>query len=175
MFLCNNCNSINSLVQTHERQRNGCRAWLGLISHFEGATFMERMAKEAGQTIRTAVYTGPRHNFTSGDYYSRHSKAHIKLLKAGKPMTVEKQIDSFVQGIQCATMQSIVVNLAGDRTVRTSFDQYYNAVASRLELAMTLTGKSNHSVTRNANQVTKTNGSSKRKKSDESNPAKGNK
>ena len=70
-------------------------------------------------------------------------------------MTVEQQIDAFVQGIQCSTTQSIVVNLAGNPAVRTSFDNYYNAVASRLELAMTLTGKGTTSVTRNVNQVSK--------------------
>ena len=32
-------------------------------------------------------------------------------------MTIEKQIDAFVQGIQCAITQSIVVNLAGDQAV----------------------------------------------------------
>ena len=152
-----------SLVQAHERRRNGRQAYLDLVSHFEGATFRERVAQEAGQAIRSAVYTGPKRNFTFGDYYNRHSRAHIKLLKAGKPMTIEQQIDAFVQGIQCATTQSIVVNLAGDQAVRASFDDYYNAVASRLELAMTLTGKSTHTVTRNVNQVTKKVDPSKRK------------
>lgn len=152
-----------SLVQAHERRRNGRQAYLDLTSHFEGATFRERVAQEAGQAIRTAVYTGPKRNFTFGDYYNRHSRAHIKLLKAGKPMTVEQQIDAFVQGIQCATTQSIVVNLAGNQTVRASFDEYYNAVASRLELAMTLTGKSASTVTRNVNQVSKTSDPSKRR------------
>ena len=66
-------------------------------------------------------------------------------------MTVEQQINAFVQGIQCATTQSIVVNLAGDQTVRTSFDEYYNVVASKLELAMTFTGKSNSTITWNVN------------------------
>lgn len=47
--------------------------------------------------------------------------------------------------------------------MRTSFDTYYNAVASRLELALTLTGKSNTSVTRQVNQVTKVANPSKRK------------
>ena len=37
-----------SLVQTHERRRNGRQAWLDLIAHFEGATFRERIAQEAG-------------------------------------------------------------------------------------------------------------------------------
>lgn len=152
-----------SLVQSHERRRNGRQAWIALTSHFEGATYRERIAQEAGQAIRSALYTGPKRNFSFGDYYSRHSKAHIKLLRAGKPMSIEQQIDAFVQGIQCSVTQSIVVNLAGDQTVRTSFDTYYNAVASRLELALTLTGKSNTSVTRQVNQVTKVANPSKRK------------
>ena len=70
-------------------------------------------------------------------------------------MTVEQQIDAFVQGIQCSTTQSIVVNLAGNAAVRTTFDDYYNAVVSRLELAMTLTGKGTNSVTCDNSQVLK--------------------
>lgn len=66
---------------------------------------------------------------------------------AGKPMMVEQQIEVFVQGIQCATTQSIVVNLAGNQGVHATFDDYYNDVALRLELAMTLTGKASNLVT----------------------------
>ena len=55
--------------------------------------------------------------------------------------------------MQCATVQSIVVNLAGDPTVRTSFDAYYNAVASRLELSMSLTHKGISSENRNMNKL----------------------
>ena len=51
-------------------------------------------------------------------------------------MTVEQQIDGFIQDIQCATAQSIIINLAGDQATRISFDSYYNAVASRLELSL---------------------------------------
>ena len=155
-----------ALVQVHERRRNGRQAWLDLMSHFEGATYIERTAQEAGQAIRSATYNGPKRNFTFGDYYNRHSRAHIKLLKAGKPMTVEQQIDAFVQGIHCPTTQAIVVNLAGNQAVRTTFDNYYNAVASKLELAMTLTGRSSNSVTRNVNQVSKTTNVQKRKSGD---------
>lgn len=72
-------------------------------------------------------------------------------------MTVEQQIDAFVQGIHCATTQAIAVNLAGDQAVCTMFDNYYNAVASKLELAMALTGWSSNSVIRNVNQLSKNN------------------
>ena len=64
---------------------------------------------------------------------------YIKPLQAKKPMTIEQQIVTFVQGIQCATAQSIVVNLAGDATACTSFETYYNSVASKLELSLSLT------------------------------------
>ena len=54
-------------------------------------------------------------------------------------MTVEQQIDTFVQVIQCATTQKNVINLSGRPIVRTSFEAYYNAIASRLELSLSLT------------------------------------
>ena len=68
-------------------------------------------------------------------------------------MTVEQQIDGFVQGIQRATAQSIVINLAGDQAARISFDSYYNIVASRLELSLSLTHKITSTENRNFNEV----------------------
>ena len=58
---------------------------------------------------------------------------YAKLLRVDKHMTVKQQIDGFIQGIQCATAQSIVINLAGDQAARLSFDSYYNDIVSRLE------------------------------------------
>ena len=142
-----------AIVEANEKRRNGRKAWKDLLNHFEGSTFRERMAQEAANMLRSATYNGPKRHFTLGDYYARHSKAHVKLQKVGKPMTVEQQIDTFIQGIQCATAQSIIVNVAGDPTVRTSFDTYYNVVASRLELALSLSGKQPNSVSRNVNQT----------------------
>ena len=74
-------------------------------------------------------------------------------------MPVEQQIDNFVQGIQCATAQSIVVNLAGNPAVRTSFEVYYNEVASRLELSLSLT----HTPTNHESKTVNEFGSGKRK------------
>ena len=71
-------------------------------------------------------------------------------------MTIEQKIDTSIQGIQSATTQSIIVNVAGDPTVRTSFDTYYNMVASRLELELSLSGKQFDSVQRNVNQTSTT-------------------
>ena len=144
-----------SLVQQYESSRNGRAAWTSLLNHYEGSTFRERVAQEAMTALRTASYSGPRRNFSFSSYYDRHSTAHIKLLNAKKPMTVEQQIDTFVQGIQCATAQSIVVNLAGDRTVRTTFETYYNAVASRLELSLSLTNPPTSRETRNVNSLSR--------------------
>ena len=142
-----------AIVETNEKKRNGRKAWTDLLNHFEGSTFKERMAQDAANMLRHATYSGPRKNFTFGDYYSRHSKAHIKLQKAGKPMSTEQQVDSFIQGIQCAVAQNIIVNLAGDPTIRKTFDTYYNAVASKLELSISLSNKPTNSVQRNVNQT----------------------
>ena len=141
-----------SLIEAQEKRRNGRAAWLSLLSHFEGDTFKERVAQEAGAILRAVIYHGPRKNFNFGDYYSRHTKAHIKLLKADKPMTVQQQIDTFIAGIKCATAQSIVVQISGDPAIRTSFDTYYNAIASRLELALVLSNSVSQSENRNVNK-----------------------
>ena len=147
-----NNTEVYNLVIQYERTRNGRSAWTSLLSHFEGSTFRERVAQESGTILRTASYSGPRRNFSFSSYYDRHSQAHIKLLQAQKHMTIEQQIDKFVQGIKCATAQSIVVNLAGDLTARASFESYYNAVASRLELSLSLTNTPSNRENRNVNE-----------------------
>ena len=83
----------------------------------------------------------------------------MKLLQVRKHMTVEQQIDTFVQGIQCVTAQSIVVNLAGDPAIWTSFEVYYNAVASTLELLLPL----RHTPTNRESRTISEFGSGKRK------------
>ena len=144
-----------NIISNNEKKRNGRKAWNELCLHFEGSTYKERVAQEAGTTLKNSCYSGPRRNFTFGDYYTLHSTAQTKLLRAGKPMSVEQQIDSFIQGMQCATAQSIVVQLSGDASVRTSFDSYYNAIASKLELSMSLTHKSTQGEHRNVNEFKK--------------------
>ena len=108
------------------------------MGHFEGDTFKESMAQEAGAILRAVIYHWTQKNFGFGDYYARHTKAHIKLLKVEIPMSAQQQIYTLIAGIKRATAQSIVVSVSGDPTIRTSFDTCYNAVASRLELALIL-------------------------------------
>ena len=139
-----------SLIEAQEKRRNRRQTWLSILSHFEGDTFKQRIAQEVNTILRTVIYHGPRKNFSFGDYYSCHSKAHIKLLKVDKPMTVQQQIDSFIAGVKCAIAQTIIVNVSDDRTIRTSFEIYYNATASKLELALQLTNHNNEN--RNVNQ-----------------------
>ena len=142
-----------NIISNKKKKRDGGKAWNELCLHFEGSTYKERVAQEAGTTLNNACYTGPKRNFTFGNYYTLHAGAQVKLLRAGKPMSVEQQIDAFIQGMQCTTTQIIVVSLAGNQTIRTSFDSYYNAVASKLELLMSLTHKSTQGDHRNVNKV----------------------
>ena len=111
---------------------------LSLLSHFEGAAFKERVAQEANAILRTVIYHGPCKNFSFGDYYSRQSKAHIKVLKADKPMTVQQQTDAFIAGVKCATAQIIIVTVSGDRTIRANFEIYYNANCIETRVSSTI-------------------------------------
>lgn len=56
-------------------------------------------------------------------------------------MSVEQKIDAFIQGITCSTTQNIIVSLAGDATIRDTFEDYNNAVACHLELALSFANK----------------------------------
>ena len=68
-------------------------------------------------------------------------------------MSTEQKIDPFIQGMQCSTTQNIVVNITGITALCTSFNTYYNAVASKLELAISLTNRSGENETRNVNNI----------------------
>ena len=136
-----------------DKTRNGRRAWKHLLLHFEGSTYKERLAQEAGNILKHTNYNGLKQIISFGDYYKLHALVHTKLDSANKPMSTEQKADSLIQGIQCSTTQNIVVNIAGITALRTSFDMYYNAVASKLELAISLTNKSRENKTRNVNKI----------------------
>ena len=141
-----------TIVSNNEKMRNGRKSCVELSIHFKGSTFKEWVAQEAATTLKHASYSGPKRNFTFGDYYSLHAGAHARLLRVNTPMTVEQQIDGFIQGMQCATAQSIVINLVRDQVARQSFDSYYNAVASRLELSLSLTNRVTSTENKNVNE-----------------------
>ena len=93
----------SSIIQANETRHNGRNAWKQLHHHFEGDRYKQRSSQEAGSILRSATYSGVRKNFMFGDYYKLHSNAHTKLLRAGKPMSIEQKIDSFIQRIECST------------------------------------------------------------------------
>ena len=51
-----------TIVSNNEKKRNGRKAWKELSLHFEGSTFKARVAQEAGTTLKTALYSGPKRN-----------------------------------------------------------------------------------------------------------------
>lgn len=165
----------HSMVENNSRSRDGRRSWLALLAHFEGSTYKERVGQEAASELRSASYVGPKRNFTFGSYYGIHSKAHTKLDRADKPMTVVQKIDTFVQGIKCAVTQTIIVNLSTDPRNRQSFESYYNAIASRLELAISMNDKVSQNETRNVNETKGKKRSTNKKTDNKTNnrPAKG--
>ena len=69
-------------------------------------------------------------------------------------MTVQHQIDTFITGIKCTTAPTIIVNVSGDQTICTSFNTYYNDIASYLELALKLMNKISQTEDRNVKRLT---------------------
>ena len=104
---------------------------------------MKVIPTNSATILKSASYTGPKKNFSFRDYYKLHSSTHAKLLRANKPMTIEQKIDGFVYGMGCSTVQTIVISIAGDPSIRVSFDAYYNAIASQIELANSPTQEPN--------------------------------
>ena len=165
-FLLQNTDNTEgcTLIEDQEARQNGRQAWLSILFHFEGDSFRERVAQEANTSIRTVIYHGPCENFSFGDFYIRHSRAYIKLLKSNKPMPVQQQIDTSIADIECATNQGIIVNVSGDQTIRASFDTYYNAIASKLELTLQLINQISLTENRNINKFESSTYKNKRKK-----------
>ena len=89
----------SSIVQSNERRHNGHKAWQELVKIFEGDTYKQKCAQEAGTILKMVIHTGPKKYFSFGDYYKLHSSAHAKLFCANKSITTDQKIDSIVQGI----------------------------------------------------------------------------
>ena len=157
-----------SIVEEYQMTRDGRSAYKALLGHFEDGTYRDRMSQEGTYTLRNAVYAGVRKNFTFGRYYQMHSEAHVQLSEAGLPMSAEQKINDFITGITCPIAQSIIVSLAGNRMIRTSFESYYNELSSRLSLALRLSkGKNPQMETRNVNSLKGKNTTDNKRKSQE--------
>jgi len=130
-----------SMVKKNSWRRDGRKAWQDLLLHFEGDIYKEYFAQEASAILRNSTYNGSRQKFTFGDYPNRDASAHVKLRNAGKPTTTKQKIGSFIQGCQCATAHSIIVDLVGNHRVHMSYNMYYNTIFSKLELLLSLTNK----------------------------------
>ena len=141
------------MVACVTKSRNGRRAWKNLLLYFEGSTYKEHLAQEAGNILRYTTHNGPKRIFLFGDYYKLHALVHTKLDTANKPISTEQKDDSFIQGIPCSATQNIVVDIVGITALRTSLNTYYNAVASKLELAISLTNKSRENEPINGNNI----------------------
>jgi len=81
-----------AIIQTNEQCRKGQKTRKELLSYFKRATYKQKYAHEASTILKTDSYSGPKKNFSFDDYYKLHSSVHSELLRALKPMSIEKKL-----------------------------------------------------------------------------------
>lgn len=67
------------IVKCHKTSRNGCKAWLDLVKHYQNDTYHQTLADCANVKIKNAHYIRERKNFTMNDYYNLMSKTFNDL------------------------------------------------------------------------------------------------
>lgn len=77
-----------SRISLYTRRRDGRVSWIALLNHFEGVTFRKVLSQEAMKMLKQPTYSGSRRNFYFGDYYNRHTMAHLKSVQANTPLTL---------------------------------------------------------------------------------------
>ena len=94
-----------SIVERHKSTRNGRRAWLDLLGHYQNDTYHQTLADRANAKIKNAHYIGERKNFTMNAYYNLMSNAFNDLALSDPTgtqhtLTEPQKIAKFIDGLK---------------------------------------------------------------------------
>jgi len=78
-------------MRSFNTTRNGRRAWLSLINHFEGDAQRDKVKDQAYAAIAAAKYYGEKKRFTFETYVSIHQDAYADVEQYGEIISEEKR------------------------------------------------------------------------------------
>ena len=138
-----------SIVERYKQSRNGRKAWLDLLKHYQNDTYHQTLADRANAKIKNAHYIGERKNFTMNDYYNLMSKAFNDLALSDPTGTQHalsepQKITKFIDGLK--DIDSIRFAQAARRDLRRlpildqTFETFFNDMSGELTSFQTLAG-----------------------------------
>ena len=138
-----------SIVERHKSSRNGRRAWLDLLKHYQNDTYHQTLADRANAKIKNAHYIGERKNFTMNDYYNLMSKAFNDLALSdptgtqhalSEPQKITKFIDGLKDIDSIRFAQTARRDLRRLPLVDQTFETFFNDMSGELTSFQTLAG-----------------------------------
>jgi hypothetical protein len=121
-------------VSAHQRSRDGRSAWKSLVSYYEGDSMRTRSKQECYDAISKATYRGPCRNYDFNTYVHTHQQAHQELIRLGEPISKNKKVRDFLQGITDPQCTTIKLNVLSNTALLNDFSQAINYIASAIDM-----------------------------------------
>jgi hypothetical protein len=124
-----------SWVSEYTRGKDGRNAFLAIRAHYLGTSHQSRIKTEAERQIETKFYDGQKRGFTFERYCQIHKQAHKDLADYGEPMTEDKKVHKFIQGIRANYLSSAIATVMAMENLCTNFDEAVNFLTRFIEKA----------------------------------------
>jgi hypothetical protein len=125
-------------MRQYNSLRDGRRAWLALVAHFEGDVQRDRVKDHAHSSIAAAKYHGEKKRFSFETYVTIHQEAYEDLEQYGEHVSEEKRVRDLLQGIKDPSINAAKEAILANANLRSNFTSAVTHLATSLQLNLSL-------------------------------------
>jgi len=125
-------------MRQYNSLRDGRRAWLALVAHFEGDAQRDRVKDHAYSSIAAAKYHGEKKRFSFETYVTIHQEAYEDLEQYGEHVSEEKRVRDLLQGIKDPSINAAKEAILANANLRSNFMSAVTHLATSLQLNLSL-------------------------------------
>ena len=119
-----------SWVTAFEATKDGRGAYFALMQHYLGTSHQSLIKTTADANVENTYYDGDKRGFTFEKYCQIHKQAHKDLADFGEPMSEDKKVRKFLQGIRAQHLAQAKLTVLATHEYRSNFDNAVNFIAS---------------------------------------------
>ena len=119
-------------VSSHQRTRDGRAAYLDLVGHYLGASFVNKTISDATADLETIRWTGRSRNFTWDDFSGKLNKAFSDLADNGQVYTDKMKVHQLLKAIEDPVLGIAKLRVLSEE----KFQENYNEAVSFFAMAL---------------------------------------
>jgi len=125
-------------MRQYNSLRDGRRAWLALVAHFEGDAQRDRVKDQAYSSIAATKYHGEKKRFSFETYVTIHQEAYEDLEQYGEHVSEEKRVRDLLQGIKDPSINAAKEAILANANLRSNFTSAVTHLATSLQLNLSI-------------------------------------